>query len=344
MIFRFADPWLLCALIVPVLLLVWSPARGGRAFAPTALARVALRPSRGPLLHRLLVALGIAALVVAAARPQYGQVVTERAQAGRDLMLVIDLSGSMQTDDLVDAQNRRLDRLSGVMESARTFIEGRPDDRIGLVFFGDKALTSCPLTYDHETVRQFLARTEQQQRALWARDQGGGLLGGQTNLGLGLGTALKALRDPKSLGRAVILITDGADTRQLRNWVDPLLAARQAARLDVTVYGIGVGNPSGTYTADLGFGRKQLARVPRELLPDLGRLQAITALASGTAFPATDMKALHDVFASIDKLQPTPRTVRQRDDFADRYLLPLLAGLLLVGVALTLEPRLRGVS
>lgn len=344
MIFRFADPWLLCALVAPLLLLFWSPARGGRSFAPFALAVAALRPSRGPLLFRLLLASGLAALVIAAARPQYGQTVTERAQAGRDLMLVIDLSGSMQVDDLVDGQNRRVDRLSGVMEAARTFIAGRPDDRIGLAFFGDRALSSCPLTYDHETVRQFLERTEKQQRALWRNGHGEGLVGGNTNLGLGLGTALKSLRDPKSLGRAVILITDGVDTRQLRNWVDPLLAARQAARLDVTIYGIGVGNPEGTYTADQGFGRKQLSRVPQELLPDLGRLQAITTLASGSAFAATDLPALHEVFTRIDRLQPTPRTVRQRDDFADRYLIPLLAGLLLTGLALTLEPRLRGVS
>ncbi len=341
--FRFADPWLLTGVVLPLLVLLWPMPRGGRAFAPTPLAMSVLRPSRGPLLHRVLLAAGLLALVVAAARPQYGQVITERSQAGRDLALVIDLSGSMQVDDLQDAGGSRSDRLAGVMRAARTFVEGRADDRVGLIFFGDTALTSCPLTYDHDTVIQFLERTERQQRSLWAEGKEG-LLGGNTNLGLGLGTALKSLRDAKALGRAVILITDGVDSRQLRNWIDPLVAARQADRLGVTVYGIGVGNPQGTYTLDGGFGRKVLRRVPGELLPDLSRLQAITSLANGSAFTATDATSLAEVFAKIDRLEPTPRTVRQRDDFADRHRWPLIIGLLLVALALTLEPRLRGIA
>ena len=343
MTFRFADAWLLLGMILPLALILWAPARGGRAFAPTPLALQVLRPSRGPLVYRLLLALGLAAVVLAAARPQYGSVVTERSQAGRDLTWVIDLSGSMQVDDLQAADGSRSDRLAGVMRAARIFIEGRADDRVSLVFFGDTALTSCPLTYDHDTAIQFLERTERQQRALWTRDQDG-LLGGSTNLGLGLGTALKSLRDRTTLGRAVILITDGVDTRKLRNWVDPLVAARQADRLGVKVYGIGVGNPEGTYTLDGGFGRKVLRRVPPELLPDLTRLQAITSLGGGSAFTATDAVALAEVFAKIDRLEPTPHTVRQRDDFADRYLWPLALGLALIALALALEPRLRGVA
>ncbi len=343
MIFRFADPWLMAALIVPLLMLVWRrPARGGRSFAPFPLAAGALRPSRGPLLHHLLLVAGLMALIVAAARPQYGQTVTEREQAGRDLQLVIDLSGSMQVDDLVDDKGARTDRLAGVMHAARAFITGRPDDRLGLVFFADQALSSCPLTYDHQTVLQFLDRTEKQQRSLWLTSRG--LLGMETNLGLGLGTALKGLRDAKALGRAVVLITDGSDTRQLKNWVDPLLAARQADRLGVTVYGIGVGNPDGTYTQDQGFGRKRMVQVPQGLLPDLGRLQAITSLAGGTAFPATDPAALQDAFSRIDRLQPTPRTVRQRDDFTDRCWWPLTLGTLLIALAVLGEPRLRGIA
>lgn len=342
MIFRFADPWLILLAILPLLLLWRMPARGGRSFAPFPLAAAALRPSRGPIVYRLLLVGGLMALAIATARPQYGQTVTEREQAGRDLQLVIDLSGSMQVDDLVDEKGGRSDRLAGVMNAARQFVAGRPDDRIGLVFFATTALSSCPLTYDHQTVLQFLERTEKQERVLWTRDRG--LLGMDTNIGLGLGTALKGLRDPKALGRAVILITDGTDSRQLKNWVDPLLAARQADRLGVTVYGIGVGNPEGTYTSDQGFGRKRMSQVPPGLLPDLGRLQAITSLAGGSAFPATDPAALKDAFSRIDRLQPTPRTVRQRDDFTDRAWWPMMLGALLIALALIFEPRLRGVA
>ena len=341
--FRFADPWLLCGLILPLLVLWWRPSRGGAAFGAFALAAAALRPSRGPLVQRVLLALAIAGLVVAAARPQYGRTVTEREQAGRDLMLVIDLSGSMRIDDLDDGKGGRADRLAAVITAAKGFVAKRPDDRIGLVFFADGALTSCPLTYDHDTVAQFLDRTEQQQRALWKRD-GDGLLGGNTNLGLGLGTALKSLRNPAVKGRAVILVTDGVDTRRLHNWIDPLLAASQAERLGVAVYGIGVGNPSGTMTQRDPFGRVVTQRLRGDMLPDMGRLQSITSRANGQAFAADDAKGLGEVFAGISALQPTPHTVRSRDDFADRWFWPLAAGLLLAALALTLEPRLRGVA
>lgn len=341
--FRFADPWLLCGLILPLLVLWWRPARGGAAFGAFALAAAALRPSRGPLVQRVLLALAIAGLVVAAARPQYGRTVTEREQAGRDLMLVIDLSGSMQYDDLDDGKGGRADRMAAVITAAKGFVAKRPDDRIGLVFFGDGALTSCPLTYDHDTVAQFLDRTEAQQRALWKRE-GDGLLGGNTNLGLGLGTALKSLRNPAVKGRAVILVTDGVDSRRLHNWVDPLVAASQAERLGVSVYGIGVGNPNGTVTQRDPFGRVITQRLRGDMLPDMGRLQSIAGRANGQAFAADDAKGLAEVFAGISALQPTPHTVRSRDDFADRWFWPLAAGLLLAALALALEPRLRGVA
>ncbi len=344
MSFQFGMPWMLAALVLPLLVLVIRPARGGAGFAPTALAARVLRQSRGPFLHRLLFAAGLAALVVALARPQFGNTIVERSQAGRDLMLVIDLSGSMQIDDLATPAGERLDRLGGVMLAAREFIGGRPDDRIGLVFFGDSALMSCPLTYDHETVTQFLERTERQQRELWNKGHEDGLLGGNTNLGLGLGTALKYLKDPTALGRAVILITDGVDTRQLRNWVDPLTAGDQAKRLEVSTYGIGVGNPHGTVTQRDPFGRVATMPIPRNMLPDLGRLQAIATRGGGTAFAANDLPALKDVFSRIDRLQPTPHTITERLDVSDRFTWPLLIGLALIAIALVLEPRLRGVA
>jgi Ca-activated chloride channel family protein len=344
MIFRFADPWLLCGLILPVLVLWLRPARGGAAFGAYPLAAAVLRPSRGPFVQRCLLALALACLVVAAARPQYGRTVVEREQAGRDLMLVIDLSGSMRIDDLDDGAGKRSDRLAAVVKAAKAFVAKRPDDRVGLVFFGDGALTSCPLTYDHRTVEQFLDRTEQQQRVLWERGAQSGLLGGNTNLGLGLGTALKSLRDPKAKGRAIILVTDGVDSRQLPSWVDPLLAARQATRLGVRVYGIGVGNPHGTMTETDMFGRVQTIRLSGDMLPDMGRLQAIASQSDGKAFAANDAAGLAEVFAGISALEPTPHLLRQRDDFTDRWMLLVAVGLGLAAVALVFDARLRGVA
>lgn len=343
--FRFADPWWLALTLTGLLVLLWRPARGGATFSGFALAQEALRPSRGPLLFRLLIASGLVLLAIAMARPQAGRAIVEREQAGRDLHLVIDLSGSMQVDDLLNDQGQRMDRLAAVMQAAKQFVANRPNDRIGLVFFGDRALTSCPLTYDHETVTQFIERTERQQRALWNSGHEKGLLGNATNLGLGLGTALRGLKDPKAKGRAIILITDGADSRELRGWVDPVEAARHARATGVKVYGIGVGNPEGKRSERDPFtGRMRLTPLPGYLQPDMSRLETIVAQADGKAFRANDRAGLDQVFGRIDELEPTPRTVRMREDYTDRNRWMLVLGTLLIALALGLEPRLRGVA
>ncbi len=341
--FRFAYPWLLLLLLSPVAVLLLPMNRGGASFAPFPLI-AALPESRLPLVWRLLVASGLAALVIAAARPQFGQVVVEREQTGRDLVLVIDTSHSMAVDDIALADGTRGDRLAAVFGAAKEFVAKRPDDRIGLVFFATNAVTSCPLTYDHHTITEFIDRTEAQQRERWefVRTSEAGFLGDATNIGLGLGHAIRSLRDKNSLGKAIILITDGADSRELPNWVDPLAAARLAATRDATIYGIGVGNPAGTMTAQDRAGRTMSARVPRELLPDMARLTAIVSLAGGLSFPANDRAGLAQVLERIDQLQPTPHKIRTREDFSDRFALALAAGCALLALAFTLEPRLRG--
>ena len=343
MIFRFADPWYLLLLLIPMAMLYIRDRRGGAAFPGFAFMLQSVRPSRGPWLFRLLLVGGLGALAIASARPQYGRSIVERDLAGRDIMLVIDLSGSMQINDLTGTDGKRMDRMDAVNHAAHQFILNRPNDRIGLVFFGDQALTSCPLTYDHDTVSQFLDRTEHHQRSLWGQGKPG-LLGSNTNLGLGMGMALRCLRDAKSLGRAMVIITDGADSRELPTWVDPLLAARHADAIGVRVYAIGVGNPDGTMTQEDRFGQQHVVQVPAEELPDMPRLESIVALADGKAFTANDGAGLAQVFSSIGQLEPTPRIVRTRDDFTDRYVWPLAIGLSLIAVALGLEPRLRGVA
>ncbi len=349
---RLADPWLLLLLLIPLAVILWRERRGGAAFGGFGIASATLRRSHGPLLFRLLMVAGLSALVIAAARPQYGRVIVERQQSGRDLMLVIDLSGSMRVDDIATPDGERIDRLRAVFDAATRFVGYRTDDRIGLVFFGSDGIGSCPLTYDHATVKDFLERTETQQRALWNRsgDRGEGLVGDGTNLGLGMGLAVKALRDPKAKGRAVILITDGADTRELPNWIDPLQAARHAANLrndagdGVRIYGIGVGNPRGQMTQHDPFGRVFTRPLPPSLLPDMARLEAITALADGQAFAANDRAGLDAVLKKIDLLEPTPHEVKEHEDFHDQFRWPLVAGIALIALALTFQSRLRGLA
>ena len=345
MIDRFAAPWLLLLLILPLLVLLLRPRRGGATFGPTALL-AGLPRSRGPLLHRALLAAGLAALALAAARPQTdtGGRSTERTQHGRNLMLVIDLSLSMRHDDIVAPDGARSDRLAAVVRAAHAFISRRGDDRIGLTFFSDRAVTGCPLTYDHETVRQFLDRTEQQARAAWRRDDG--LLGAGTNLGRGLAVAVNHVVNSteQALGAAVVLITDGADTRESPGWVDPLEAARKAAAKGVRVHGIGVGDPQGSITRTDVFGRVVQVALPRGQLPDLERLRQITRLADGAAHAATDADGLAEVFRAIDALEPTPRTIRVQVIYAEHWRLLAAIGLALAACAVLAEPRLRGVA
>jgi Ca-activated chloride channel family protein len=344
MTFRFADPWLLLLALLPLAMLLLRVRRGGAEFSMFPLAAMSLNRSKGPAVWRLLMTGALSLLVLAAARPQYGRSITERTQSGRDLILVIDLSPSMQVDDLYDEKSsKRMDRLHAVCAAAKDFVDGRANDRIGLVFFAGTSLTSCPLTYDHQTVNSFIDRTEGQQRNLWQQGYSG-LLGDGTNIGLGLGTALRSINDIKSKGRSIILITDGIDTRGLPNWVDPVTAARHAASKAIAIHAIGVGNPEGSMTTNDRAGRVFQQRVPVELLPDLNRLTQITKITDGLAFLASDQAGLKKILKQIDALETTDQSVRQRDDYSDRYVWPLLIGAALLVLALTLEPRMRGVT
>ena len=344
MSWRLAQPWWLLSLVLPVLVVALRLRRGGPGFGAYPLASLALTRSRGPLLLRLLAASALALLVVALARPQSGTTVIEREHSGRDLMLCIDLSLSMQVDDL-GGSGAGADRLGAVFSAAKRFVERRPGDRFGLTFFGNEALASCPLTADHATVIEFLERTEAMQRELWADSSRGegerGMLGDGTNLGLGIGVALKWIGDVASEGRAIVLITDGRDSAQLPKWVDPVIAARHAAEKQVKVHCVGVGNPRGTMTWRQAFGRTQRIAVPPRLLPDPARLDEIASAGNGMALLAEDEDALDRV---IERIEPTTRQVRQRDDYADRFAPWLIAAVALAGLALISEPRLRGVA
>ncbi len=348
MIVRFAEPWMLLALAGALAVMIVRVRRGGAAYAPVPLTR-GLARSRGPLLWRTLMALGLALCALSLARPHWGREQVEHLQSGRDLVLVIDTSRSMEVDDLMDASGKRTDRLAAVFAAARAFIARRPDDRIGVVFFATHAVTGCPLTFDHASASAILDRTEGYERKRWAAfgaaaGEAGesGFLGDATNIGLALGFALRSLDDPAAKGRAIVLITDGADSRNLPSWIDPLAAARHAKQLGVTIYGIGVGDPHGQMTNRFEDGSSELIAIPPIMLPDMGRLSSITALADGQAFHADDQESLAQVLAHIDRLEPTERAARELVDWSDRWQAPLCAGALCLALALALGPLLRG--
>ncbi|MHC5067508.1 MAG: VWA domain-containing protein, partial [Planctomycetota bacterium] len=257
----------------------------------------------------------------------WGREIAKRDEQGRDLVLVIDFSGSMQTEDMANDSGPD-DRLRAVIQAATDFIDQRQGDRIGVIAFAEQAFTLSPLTHDHAALARSLSDQEALQRRMWRRTNGRrGLYGSGTAIGLGLGRALQRLEERNENGRAVILITDGEESE---NRVPPLEAAAQAAAMDIRVHTIGVGGSGGR------IGRLRVGK------PDMATLRRIATTTGGSVARATESDELAAIFAEINTLEPSPFTMSVIEDYHDRFLWPLLAGMALVLLAWLSEPRLRG--
>lgn len=228
-------------------------------------------------------------LIVALARPQTSEILTERVTSeGVDIILTLDISGSMGTLDLDMA--RKKNRLDVVKEVAAEFVDQRPYDRIGLVVFAGFDQTQCPLTMDHGVLKEFL---EKVQIAPQGKDG--------TALGDGLARTLRRLKDSEAKSKIVVLLTDGVDNRSR---ISPLTAAEIAASLEpkIKVYTIGAGTegeaPLPVPSLLLG-GRFRM--VPTEI--DEETLQEIARLTGGRYFRARDWKGLREIFKEIDQLE-----------------------------------------
>ena len=289
----FLWPWLFLQAPLP-LLVAWRLPRAPRAGGP-ALRLPFYRAIRGrlgggrprPRPWRLLLAgLGWLALVAAAARPQLVGAPLELPVSGRDLMLAVDISGSMAAEDM-RLGGRTLDRLSAVKAVAGRFIERRRGDRLGLILFGSRAYLQVPLTFDRETVRTLL------DEALI------GLAGKETAIGDAIGLAVKRLREQPQQNRVLILLTDGANTA---GSVGPLKAAELARAQGVRIYTIGVGADSRMVSGLFG-GR----RIPNTEL-DEETLQAIAKGTGGRYFRARHTSGLEAIYGLLDALEPATRT------------------------------------
>ncbi len=289
-------PWVLAALPLP-LLARWLLAPH-RPAAGEALRLPFLRELPGglgndgglpPLGLRLLAWLAWALLVLAAARPQWlGDPVTLPV-SGRDLMLAVDVSGSMQQEDYL-MNGRPLNRLQLVQQVAGRFIERREGDRLGLILFGSQAYVQTPLTYDRSTVRAFLD------------DSVIGLAGRETAVGDAIALAVKRLRLQPEDNRVLILLTDGANTA---GNIAPLDAAKVAAEAGVRIYTIGIGGGPVDVTGPFGM---RLLRRPSDLDPKT--LQAVADTTGGHFFQATDAEQLEQVYSELDRLEPSVRDER----------------------------------
>lgn len=247
-------------------------------------------------------------LVLAAARPQWTGDPVHSPVTGRDLMLAVDLSGSMATQDF-HLEGRLVDRLTALKAVAGGFIQRRTGDRLGLILFGRNAYLQAPLTFDRTTVETLL------------RESAIGLAGRETALGDAIGLAVKRLRDPPASSRVLILLTDGANTAGA---VDPVTAASLAAQAGLRIYTIGI-------TADdtsVPFLMRRRQMNPSHDL-DEATLRAIAARTGGQYFRAGNTARLEHIYALLDELEPVSQNAPPFRPAVSLYPWPLSFALVL---------------
>jgi Ca-activated chloride channel family protein len=268
--------------------------------------------------HWWLAVLAWCLLIGAASRPQWLGAPVELPVSGRDLMLAVDLSGSMEVEDF-ELQGRRVNRLQATQQVAGDFIEQRVGDRIGLILFGQQAYLQTPLTFDRKTVQQLL-----QEAAI-------GLAGKETAIGDAIGLAVKRLRDHPVDSRVLILLTDGANTA---GEVSPLKAAGLAAQAQLKIYTIGIGADELLVRSLFGTRRVN----PSQDL-DEQTLTAIAETTGGRYFRARNLDQLQQIYQLLDQLEPIDTDAQYFRPRHALYPWPLAAALLLALVLLLLRQR-----
>ena len=248
-------------------------------------------------------------LMIAAARPQWvGEIVTLPV-TGRDLLLAVDISGSMDTQDMFLA-GEPVNRLSVVKKVAGEFIQRRRGDRVGLVLFGSRAYLQTPLTFDTETTAILLAESEI------------GLAGRETAIGDAIGLAVKRLREDAASDRVLVLLTDGANTS---GEVQPMQATEFAAREGLRIYTVGVGADEMMVRDFFG---SRVVNPSADL--DEDTLRAIAERTGGAYFRARDAQALADIYRRLDELEPVESDQEVIRPIDELFHWPLGAAFLLV--------------
>ncbi|MFO1523787.1 MAG: VWA domain-containing protein [Kiritimatiellia bacterium] len=323
LVVRFAHPWLLLLLLV-VPLLVWLRHRSRRAatvtFSDTRLLdglprtwAVRIQP-----LLPVLFGLGLAAVVVAMARPQKGLEESRSEGEVVDIMLIIDVSPSMKALDF-STRSERLNRLDAARRVAREFIDGRPDDRIGLVVFAGLTYSLSPLTQDHEWLQQQVDRMQI------------GMAGDGTAIGSAIAAATNRLRDSEAKSKVMVLLTDGVSNM---GSITPDNAAEAAKALGLKVYTVAAGReglvpvPMQTF-----FGQEQIVNQPSDF--DRESLEKIARTTGARFFWAPDLKTLREVYSDIDKMERTEIKTQIFTRYRDLYQ-PVLG----VGIGLLLLEKL----
>ena len=310
---HFEWPWLLAALPLPLLIRWLIPAR-----LPTeqsalkvpfledfsdGTTRILSEAKQWPL---LLAAIAWLLLILACTRPQWLGEPIEQAVSGRDLMMAVDLSGSMEEQDFM-INKQRVDRLTATKWVAGDFINRRVGDRLGLILFGTQAYLQTPLTFDRKTVLTLL------------NESAIGLAGDNTAIGDAIGLAVKRLKNQPANSRVLILMTDGANTA---GEVSPLKAAELAAENQLKIYTIGIGADEMVVRSFFGSHK---VNPSRDL--DEKTLIKIAQSTGGRYFRARNADELNNIYMLLDKLEPIEKDKQYFRPRSELYFWPLALAL-----------------
>jgi Ca-activated chloride channel family protein len=323
-----AHPWvLLLLLLIPVIAFLRGRFGGtaGVTFSSTeSLQRLGMRRrSRAGAFLAALSYLALAAFTVALARPQLGSEITRVQASGVDIMLLLDVSRSMLSEDFSIGASRanRIDVLKKVTEQ---FIRKRPNDRIGIIAFAGRPYLVSPLTLDHDWLIQNLDRIRI------------GLVEDGTAIGSAIASGANRLKDKEAKTKLMILLTDGDNNA---GKVMPLTAAEAAKALGIRIYTVGIGtNGEAPFPFTDPFGRTVYRNVPVEFSEKT--VQDIANAANGIAYWASDTRSFEKIFGEIDKLEKSKIEVEKIAQYRDLFPWFLMAGLACLGMEILLSQTL----
>jgi Ca-activated chloride channel family protein len=310
---EFAWPWVFLCIVLPVISYRFiTPARENNQnallfpFTQMLASMQADSVSRNSALLKWLGILAWLLLIIAAARPQWVGDSIQVPVSGRSLMLAVDISGSMENEDMV-INRRAVDRLTAVKAVAGEFIEKREGDYLGLILFGTKAYLQSPLSYDRKTIRILLNEAVTR------------LAGENTAIGDAIGLAIKRLKKQPQQNRVLVLLTDGANTA---GSIEPLKAADLAASESIKIYTIGVGDDSVRASGIFGL------RLRKSDL-DESTLKAIASKTGGQFFRARDIAELQQIYQILDEIEPVTDENQSFRPITELYQWPLALAVML---------------
>lgn len=320
----FAQPWFLL-LLLAIPLLAWFRGKSGPAAALTFSSTATLRAlgkssaARAGKFLRALLLVSLAFFAIAMARPQLGKSLTQVEASGIDIVLALDVSGSMLTKDFTIG-GEQATRIDAIREVTRKFIEARPNDRIGIIAFAGRPYVVSPMTLDHDWLLKNLERVKI------------GLVEDGTAIGSGMAAAANRLNDKRSKSHVIVLLTDGENNT---GKIPPNTAAEAIKALKIHFYAIGAGingiaptpvfNPqNGKPVTDM-FGNIMYQN-QRVHFNEAG-LKEVAKIAEGQFFRATDTKSLEQIFSDIDKLEKTTVSVKKYQQYRDLFPVCIATGL-----------------